>query len=110
MMVRGTAAMAQTNPPPAQLATAGLVSFSAMMETARVHTSFATATKTAMMAQMKTLYFVVSCFLFAMLLCYAIYHMLCIIHDIKAIINVSAHSMFFEAHFYYILFVKCNII
>lgn len=59
VMVRGTAETAQTSPPPARLDTAGLASFSAMMETAPVRTSSVTATGTAMMAQMKTLCFVV---------------------------------------------------
>lgn len=62
-MVRGTAETAQTNPPPAQLATAGSDSFSAMMETVLVRTSFATATRTVMMAQTKILCCVVSCVL-----------------------------------------------
>lgn len=47
--------MAQTSLPPARLVTAGSGSFSATMETAQVLTSFATATRTVMMAQMKTL-------------------------------------------------------
>lgn len=52
--VRGTAEMAQTNPPPAQCDTAGLASFSATMETAPVRTSCVTATKIVPMAPMKT--------------------------------------------------------
>lgn len=60
--VRGTAEMAQTNPRPVQSDTAGLASFSAMMETAPVRTSCVTATKTVTMAQMKTLCSVVSVF------------------------------------------------
>lgn len=62
VMDRGTAEMAQTNPRPAQSDTAGLASFSAMTETAPVRTSCVTATKTVMMAQMKTLCSVVSFF------------------------------------------------
>lgn len=54
-MVRGTAGTALMNPPPVQVATAGLGSFSAMMETAPVLISFAIATGTVMMAPMKTL-------------------------------------------------------
>lgn len=61
--VRGTAETAQTSLPPARLATAGSASFSAMMETAPVRTSCATATRTATMAQMKTLCCVVGCVL-----------------------------------------------
>lgn len=53
VMVRGTAEMAQTNPPPAQFETAGLASFSATMETAPVRTSCVTATKSVPMARMK---------------------------------------------------------
>lgn len=64
-MVRGTAETAQMNPPPAPRATAGSVSFSATMETAPVRTSCATATRTAMTAQMKTLCSVVGCVLLA---------------------------------------------
>lgn len=52
--VRGTAETAQTNPLPAQFDTAGLASFSAMMETAPVRTSCVTATETVTMARMKT--------------------------------------------------------
>lgn len=55
VMARGTAGMAPMSLPPARLATAGSGSFSAMMETAQVLTSFATATGTVTMAQMKTL-------------------------------------------------------
>lgn len=55
MMVRGTAGMDQTSLPPVRLGTADSGSFSATMETARVLTSFATATRTVMMGQMKTL-------------------------------------------------------
>lgn len=64
-MARGTAETAQTSPPPARLATAGSASFSAMTEIAPVRTSCATATRTAMMAQMKTLCYVVGCVLLA---------------------------------------------
>lgn len=64
VMARGTAETAQTNPPPVRLATAGSASFNAMMETAPVRTSYATATRTAMMAQMKTLCYAVCCDLF----------------------------------------------
>lgn len=52
---RETAETAQTSPPPAQLATAGSASFSAMTETAPVPTSCVTATGTATMAPMRTL-------------------------------------------------------
>lgn len=54
-MARGTAETVQTSPPPAQLATAGSASFSAMTETAPVPTSCVTATGTATMAPMRTL-------------------------------------------------------
>lgn len=63
VMVRGTAGMAQTSHPPARLAIAGSDSFSAMTETALVRTSFATATRTVMMAQTKTPCCVVGCVL-----------------------------------------------
>lgn len=55
--------MAQMNPPPAHFDTAGSDSSSATMETAPVHTSCVTATKTVMMAQMKTPCSVVGFFL-----------------------------------------------
>lgn len=55
-----TAETAQTSPPPAPFATAGSDSFSATTETAPARTSCATATRTAMMAPMKTLCSVVS--------------------------------------------------
>ncbi len=57
--VRGTAETAQTSLPPAQLGTAGSASFSATMETAPIRIPCATTTRTAMMAQMKTLCYVV---------------------------------------------------
>lgn len=62
-MVRRTAGTAQTSPPPVRLGTAGLVSFSATMETAPVRTFCVTPTRTVTTDQMKTLCSVVG-FLF----------------------------------------------
>lgn len=92
VMVRGTAEMAQTSPLPVQLATAGLASFSAMMATARVRTSCATATRTAMMAQMKTLCYVVgpkcSAFVEAHFKCfYFLQIFTCLFHNIVENLN-----------------------
>ena len=61
--VRRTAETAQTSPLLARLATADSASFSAMTETVPVRISCATATRTAMMAQMKILCCVVGCVL-----------------------------------------------
>jgi len=66
-MVNGTAEMARMSPPPARFATAVLASFSAMMETVPVHTSFVTATRTALMAQMKMMCFVVRLTIYVLL-------------------------------------------